>query len=139
LGKKDFIAANKPVPIALELASLAEDFAELTDGFQTLELEALRHTSHREKLLLSQKELIKLVDFYKFGQKEEPFEQINAEKISQAREQLTRSVLGQNHAIEAVTNMGVADLQYESLKMQLLKHWLRLVSRCMQNSISYPD
>jgi ATP-dependent Clp protease ATP-binding subunit ClpA len=123
----------------LELASLAEDFAELTDGFQTLELEALRHTSHREKLLLSQKELIKLVDFYKFGQKEEPFEQINAEKISQAREQLTRSVLGQNHAIEAVTNMGVADLQYESLKMQLLKHWLRLVSRCMQNSISYPD
>jgi hypothetical protein len=82
---------------------------------------------------------IKLVDFYKFGQKEEPFEQINAEKISQAREQLTRSVLGQNHAIEAVTNMGVADLQYESLKMQLLKHWLRLVSRCMQNSISYPD
>jgi Uma2 family endonuclease len=34
---------------------------------------------------------------------------------------------------------GVADLQYESLKMQLLKHWLRLVSRCMQNSISYPD
>ena len=111
----------------------------MTDGFQTLELEALRHTSHREKLLLSQKELIKLVDFYKFGQKEEPFEQINAEKISQAREQLTRSVLGQNHAIEAVTNMGVADLQYESLKMQLLKHWLRLVSRCMQNSISYPD
>lgn len=46
-----------------------------------------------------------MVDFYKFGQKEEPFEQINAEKISQAREQLTRSVLGQNHAIEAVTNM----------------------------------
>ena len=34
---------------------------------------------------------------------------------------------------------GVADLQHESLKMQFLKHWLRLVSRCMQNSISYPD
>ena len=39
----------------------------------------------------------------------------------------------------AWTKLGVADLQYESLKMQLLKHWLRLVSRCMQNSISYPD
>ncbi|MEB3193082.1 MAG: AAA family ATPase [Snowella sp.] len=104
-GREGFYRGQQARPDASELASLAEDFAELTDGFQTLELEALRHTSHREKLPLSQKELIKLVDFYKFGQKEEPFEQINAEKISQAREQLTRSVLGQNHAVEAVTNM----------------------------------
>ncbi|MEB3123854.1 MAG: AAA family ATPase [Snowella sp.] len=104
-GQEGFYRGQQARPDTSELASLAEDFAELTDGFQTLELEALRHTSHREKLPLSQKELIKLVDFYKFGQKEEPFEQINAEKISQAREQLTRSVLGQNHAIEAVTNM----------------------------------
>jgi len=37
------------------------------------------------------------------------------------------------------TKTGVADLRYESLKMQFLKHWLTLVSRCMQNSISYPD
>jgi hypothetical protein len=35
--------------------------------------------------------------------------------------------------------IGVADLRYESLKMQFLNHCLRLVSRCMQNSISYPD
>ena len=104
-GQEGFYRGQQARPDAPELASLAEDFAELTDGFQTLELEALRHTSHREKLPLSQKDLIKLVDFYKFGQKKEPFEQINAEKISQAREQLTRSVLGQNHAIEAVTNM----------------------------------
>ncbi len=104
-GQEGFYRGQQARPDTSELTSLAEDFAELTDGFQTLELEALRHTSHREKLPLSQKELIKLVDFYKFGQKEEPFEQINAEKISQAREQLTRSVLGQNHAIEAVTNM----------------------------------
>ena len=104
-GQEGFYRGQQARPDTSELASLAEDFAELTDGFHTLELEALRHTSHREKLPLSQKELIKLVDFYKFGQKEEPFEQINAEKISQAREQLTRSVLGQNHAIEAVTNM----------------------------------
>lgn len=104
-GQQGFCGGQRLKPQSPEAEAIAEDFAELTEGFQTMDLEALRHTSWRENISLSQKELIRLIDFYKFGQKQEPFEQINAEKIRQAREQLSRSVMGQNHAIEAVTTV----------------------------------
>jgi energy-coupling factor transporter ATP-binding protein EcfA2 len=104
-GQQGFYGGEQFDPHSTEGESLAEDFAELTDGFQTLDLEALRHTSWRERVALTPQQLLRLVDFYKFGQKEEPFEQINAAKIRQASEQLSRAVMGQDHAIEAVTTV----------------------------------
>ncbi len=95
------IAPNQPS----ELETVAEEFADLTEGFQTMDLEALRHTSWRERIPLSSREALRLVDFYKFGQRDEPFEQIIPEKVARAREELTRTVIGQPRAIAAVTRM----------------------------------
>jgi energy-coupling factor transporter ATP-binding protein EcfA2 len=90
-------------PSDLELA--AEEFAALTEGFQTMDLEAIRHTSWREHIPLSPKAVFRLIDFYKFGQRDEPFEQISADKIAHARQELSQSVIGQPRAVEAVTTL----------------------------------
>ncbi len=90
-------------PSDLELA--AEEFAALTEGFQTMDLEAIRHTSWRERIPLSPKAVFRLIDFYKFGQRDEPFEQISADKIAHARQELSQSVIGQPRAVEAVTTL----------------------------------
>ncbi|GAB1542163.1 hypothetical protein NUACC21_48370 [Scytonema sp. NUACC21] len=90
-------------PSDLELA--AEEFAALTEDYQTMDLEAIRHTSWRERIPLNAKTVLRLVDFYKFGQCDEPFEQISADKIAYAREELGKFVIGQPRAVEAVTNL----------------------------------
>ena len=87
------------------LTPAAEELAELTEGFQTLDLEALRHTSHRERIPLEPRYLLRLVDFYKFGQRDEPFEQLSPEKVSRAQADLSQAVIGQPRAVEAVTTM----------------------------------
>ncbi|MBD2773074.1 AAA family ATPase [Iningainema tapete] len=90
-------------PSDLEVA--AEEFAALTEGFQTMDLEAIRHTSWRERIPLSPKTVLRLIDFYKFGQRDEPFEKISADKIAYAQEELSQSVIGQPRAVEAVTTL----------------------------------
>ena len=88
-----------------DLERTAEEFAALTEGFQTMDLEAIRHTSWRERIPLSPKTVFRLVDFYKFGQRDEPFEKISADKIADAKEDLSQSVIGQPRAVEAVTTL----------------------------------
>jgi energy-coupling factor transporter ATP-binding protein EcfA2 len=94
---------NNNTPSQLEL--LAEELADLTEGFHTVDLEALRTTSLRHKMPLKEKEVRKLVDFYKFGRLDDPWEQISPERIASAKQELSRSVIGQPKAIEAVTSM----------------------------------
>lgn len=102
----DRLGTQRPTPqLPSELELAAEEFADLTQGFQTMDLEALRHTSWREQISLNQREVLRLVDFYKFGQREEPFEQISPEKVARAREDLARVVIGQPAAVDAVTTM----------------------------------
>jgi energy-coupling factor transporter ATP-binding protein EcfA2 len=90
---------------ASELEQVAEEFADLTDGFQTMDLEALRLTSIQNRLPLNKQDAMRLVDFYKFGQRDEPFEQLSREKVSRATEILSQQVIGQPRAIQAVTDM----------------------------------
>lgn len=94
---------NNNTPSQLEI--LAEELADLTEGFHTVDLEALRTTSLRHKMPLKEKEVRKLVDFYKFGRLDDPWEQISPERIASAKQELSRSVIGQPKAIEAVTSM----------------------------------
>nr|MCM0592519.1 AAA family ATPase [Gloeotrichia echinulata DEX184] len=54
---------------------------------------------------LKEKEVRKLVDFYKFGRLDDPWEQISPERIASAKQELSRSVIGKPKAIEAVTSM----------------------------------
>jgi energy-coupling factor transporter ATP-binding protein EcfA2 len=88
-----------------ELKTLAEEFADLTEGFKNWDLEALRHTSWQEKIPLQAKKIWQLVDFYKFGQKNDPWEQLNADRVQNASNELSKGVLGQESAIDAVTTM----------------------------------
>jgi ATP-dependent Clp protease ATP-binding subunit ClpA len=102
----DKITINSPNPnIPSQLKILAEELAELTEGFHTVDLEALRSTSWREKIPLKEKQVKKLVDFYKFGRHDDPWEKIRPERVASARDELTRAVMGQPRAIEAVTSM----------------------------------
>jgi ATP-dependent Clp protease ATP-binding subunit ClpA len=88
-----------------QLEILAEELADLTDGFHTVDLEALRIISWRGKIPLKEKEVRKLVDFYKFGRRDDPWEQISPERIATAKKELSQSVIGQRKAIEAITSM----------------------------------
>jgi len=94
---------NDNVPSQLEV--LADELADLTEGFHTVDLEALRITSWRDKIPLREKNVRQLVDFYKFGRRDDPWEKISPERIASAKKELSRSVIGQPKAIEAVTSM----------------------------------
>lgn len=94
---------NENTPSQLEI--LAEELADLTESFHTVDLEALRITSWRAKIPLKEKNIRQLVDFYKFGRRDDPWEKISPERIASAKEELSRSVIGQPKAIEAVTSM----------------------------------
>jgi AAA domain (Cdc48 subfamily) len=84
---------------------LAEEFADLTEGFKNWDLETLRHTSWQEKIPLQAKKVWQLVDFYKFGQRNDPWEQLNKKRLETASEELSQGVIGQESAIEAVKDM----------------------------------
>ena len=102
----DKISIQRPslnTPSQLEI--LAEEVAELTEGFHTVDLEALGRTSWSEKIPLKEKQVRKLVDFHKFGRLDNPWEQIRPERVALAREELSRLVIGQPRAVEAVTSM----------------------------------
>jgi len=102
----DALNRDRPNPdTKSDLEITAEEFADLTDGFQTMDLEAIRHTSWQESIPLNVKQLNKLVDRYKFGKVEDPFEQLSPEKVAGASAQLSKSVIGQPRAIAAVTEM----------------------------------
>lgn len=100
-----FYGGDRLIGNPAAVAATAEDFADLTDGFQTMDLEALRHTSWRESIPLSQREVFRLIDFYKFGLRDEPFEKLNPDKVRRAHDDLSRAVIGQPRAIDAVTTM----------------------------------
>lgn len=88
-----------------QLEVLAEELADLTEGFHTVDLEALRITSWRDQIPLKEKNVRQLVDFYKFGRRDDPWEKISPERIASATEELVRSVIGQPKAIKAVTSL----------------------------------
>jgi len=88
-----------------ELDNLAEEFAELTENFRALELDALRGASWRDRIPVKTKEMWRLVDFYKFGLRDDPWEQMGREKVLKAKTELPRTVIGQPRAVEAITTM----------------------------------
>lgn len=101
--KSGFYQGDRVQPDQLEI--LAEEFADLTEGFKNWDLESLRHTSWQQKIPLQAKKIWQLVDFYKFGQRNDPWEQLNKKRLETASDELSKGVLGQKSAIEAVTTM----------------------------------
>jgi hypothetical protein len=99
-GAEFFGGADVP---AEEEPRIADEFADLTEGFQAWDLEALRRTSWVEQI--PPLKLRALVDFYKFGLRDDPWEELNRDKVAQAREILGRRVIGQPYAVDAVVRM----------------------------------
>jgi len=102
-GKGGFYQGDRLTQEQIEI--LAEEFANLTEGFRTIDLDALRITSMLKRMPLQAKEVWKLIDFFKFGVRDNPWGQLNKEKVMSASEQLTRNVIGQPRAVKAVTTM----------------------------------
>ena len=91
--------------IAGRLSETAEEFADLTDGMQAMDLEGLRVTSWKEQISIRPRELWRLIDFFKFGVHDDPWEKLSPERVRSATETLSMRVIGQPAAINAVTNM----------------------------------
>jgi len=87
------------------LPVVAEEFADMTEGMQAMDLEALRITSWKERIVSRPREMWRLIDYFKFGIREDPWEKLSPEKVRQASGILTKRVIGQPRAVEAVTNM----------------------------------
>jgi energy-coupling factor transporter ATP-binding protein EcfA2 len=85
---------------------VAQEFADLTDGLTSWDFEAIRRTSIAERLSIRNTKT--LVDFYKYGRRDDPWERLNIDKIEKARFELESRVIGQPSAIEAVVNMLLA-------------------------------
>jgi hypothetical protein len=87
------------------LPLVAEEFADMTEGMQAMDLEALRITSWKERIKSHPHEMWRLIDFFKFGVREDPWEKLSPQKVREASAILTKRVIGQPKAVEAVTNM----------------------------------
>lgn len=72
-------------------------FPDLTENFSNRELENLCTISKQEKLHINN--IKEIIDIYKYGIRENPWETIDESKIENAEAELGKRVLGQNNAI----------------------------------------
>ncbi len=86
-----------------ELDRVAQDFSDLTDGLMAWDMEAIRRTSVAEGLSVSNPKA--LVDYYKYGQRDDPWEHLDQGRVSDACTQIEKRVIGQPAAVEAVVDM----------------------------------
>ena len=84
--------ADKPE----ELEKIQDRFVALTDGLSFTELNGLRKLCKREQLPV--REMCDVVDLYKYGIRENPWKQLDLEKIKQAKPQFEARVKGQPYA-----------------------------------------
>ncbi len=76
----------------------ANTFTDLTDGLTSRELENLVTISNHEKLHIN--DVKKIVDLFKYGTKENFWEELEKSKIDNADSELRKRVLGQEPAIQ---------------------------------------
>jgi ATP-dependent Clp protease ATP-binding subunit ClpA len=72
-------------------------FPDLTEDLSNRELENLTTISRQEKLSVNR--IKEIIDLFKYGIRENPWETIDASKIENAEEELRKRVLGQDGAI----------------------------------------
>ena len=78
-------------------------FVALSDGMSFWDLEAVRLASHHEQIPVA--DTRKLLDVFRHGAREDPWEQLSSEVLGQARNRLTRQVVGQDGAVDAVLDV----------------------------------
>ncbi len=80
-----------------ELNKIQDKFVGITEGFSFTELNGLRRLSKNQRMHI--RNLCDVVDLYKFGIKENPWNSIDREEIKSARQDFMRRVKGQDAAI----------------------------------------
>lgn len=86
-----------------EMNACKESFVMLTDGFQNVELNALKILCKNENLDISN--IADAINLYKYGIKENPWNDIPLEKISGAEEYIHSRIKGQDHAVIQVLDI----------------------------------
>ena len=86
-----------------QAAKIEREFADLTDGLTAWDLDAIWRTSIAEEFSIAQPKA--LVDYYKYGQRNDPWEQLDATKIRHAQQKLEARVIGQQVAIQKLVDM----------------------------------
>lgn len=81
-----------------ELERLREKFVGLTEGLTFTELNAMRRLSKQEHTPI--RELCSIVDLYKYGIKENPWETLSMDSLRTARQDFEKRIKGQDAALE---------------------------------------
>lgn len=101
-----------------ELAKIKERFAGITGGFSYKEIDSLRKLCKSQSFKLD--ELPKVVDLYRFGVKDNPWDKIKTEELKRAESDFKKRVKGQDLAIEKTLDIikraktGLSGLQHSS-------------------------
>ena len=80
-----------------ELAKIQDRFIGITDGFSFTELNGLRRLAKNQRISI--RNLCDVVDLYRFGIQENPWNTIDRNEIKNAQQTFTRRVKGQEPAI----------------------------------------
>ncbi len=91
-NKQFFTEGQEP-----NISDVSRVFPDLTENFTNRELENLITISKQEKLHLNK--MKEIIDLYKYGIRENPWEKIDPSKIENAEQELRKRVLGQDKAI----------------------------------------
>lgn len=81
-----------------ELERLREKFVGLTEGLTFTELDAMRRLSKQECVPI--RDLCTIVDLYKYGIKENPWEQLSMDSLRHAKQDFEKRIKGQDAALE---------------------------------------
>ena len=81
-----------------ELLKLQEKFVGLTEGLTFTELDALRTLGKQE--LTAVRDLCQVVDLYKYGFKDNPWERLSMASLKTAKEDFQQRIKGQDAALE---------------------------------------
>ena len=81
-----------------ELIRLQEKFVGLTEGLTFTELDAMRRLSKRECTPI--RELCTIVDLYKYGIKENPWQNLSIDSLRTAKQDFEKRIKGQDAALE---------------------------------------
>ena len=80
-----------------ELEKIRDRFIGLTDGFSFTEINGLRRLCKNEKTPI--REMASVIDLYRYGIKENPWDALNVEELRTAEEDFRKRVKGQDYAI----------------------------------------
>jgi len=81
-----------------DMEEVARIFPDLTEDFTTHELNNLLAISVLEKIHLNR--MKEIIDLYKYGLRENPWEQLDTQKVANAESSLKNRVLGQEKAVQ---------------------------------------